>query len=207
MHHLGVAGAELERDHHLVLDEAGGNDEIAVDVLAVGRHREGLGHPQHQVRLTEAPLGVRTERDRHGVVGIAQPGAVLGPGCEERDLVVAEAARIAERAEVGHRPPRRHEPLAGHEGDHAVPAFRVVVAFERKRGDAAISVTFDAVGFEQRRDVAVVGDLVEPSAVRARPVPDMVEAPDCLRLVGLWRVVVRHRGHDSLQVVRGDPRA
>ena len=35
----------------------------------------------------------------------------------------------------------------------------------------------------------------------------MVEAPDCLRLVGLWRVVVRHRGHDSLQVVRGDPRA
>ena len=153
MHHLGVAGAEFERGDDLVLAEARGNDEVAVDVLAARRHREGLGHPQHQVRLTEAPLGVRTERDRHGVVGIAQPGAVLGPGCEERDLVVAEAARSAERAEVGHRPPRRHEPLAGHEGDHAVPAFRVVVAFEGERRDAALPMAFDAVGFEQRRDV------------------------------------------------------
>ena len=62
---------------------------------------EQLGHAQYQVGLAETPLGVGTERDRHGVVGIAQPGAVLRPGCEERDLVVAETARIAERAEAG----------------------------------------------------------------------------------------------------------
>ena len=183
MHHLGVAGAELECDHHLVLDEAGGNDEIAVDVVPVRRHWEGLGHAQHQVGLAETPLGVGTERDRHGVVGIAQPCAVLRPGCEERDLVVAEAARVAESAEARHRPPRRHEPLAGHEGDHPVPAFRVVVPFQRERARCrSCSVAFDAVGLQQRRDVAVVGDLVEPSAVRVLAGPNRDESTRSARL-------------------------
>ena len=120
--------------------------------------------------------------------------------------MVTEAARVAESAEAGHRPPRRHEPLAGHEGDHPVPAFRVVVPFQREGRDAALPVAFDAVGLQQRCDVAVVGDLVETRATRGSLAPVVVKAPDCLSRVGLQLAAVGQRLDDGSQVMRGDLR-
>ena len=120
--------------------------------------------------------------------------------------MVAEAARIAERAEARHRPPRRHEPLAGHEGDHAVPAFRVVVAFEENGAMPPCRWHSTQLASMQRRDVAV-GDLVEPSAVRARLAPIVMKAPDRLGCVWLRLAAVGQRLDDGAQVMRGNPRA
>ena len=95
-------------------------------------------------------------------------------------------------------------PFAGHVGDHPVPALRVLVAFERERRNAARRMALDAVGLEQRRDMACVGHLFECRAARAGGIPDMVKTPDCFAFVGLDPVSPRHRLHRLAQIVRAD---
>ena len=142
------------------------------------RHLEGLGHRENQIGLAQAPLRAGTGRSRHGIGRVPLWCAGLRPCPQQRDLMRAEAAAVAKGAEARNRPPRRHEPLAGHVAHHRVPPLRVLEALQREGRDAVLPVALDTVGLQQRRDVARVGDLLQSAAGYARPLPDMVKAAD-----------------------------
>ena len=107
MDHASRGGLQLDGADPFVGGEVGGDDEVAVDVGAVGGHGKGGGHFQNQVGRAELPgIGVLRHERRFG--RIAQRHTSVHPLLDERDLVGGEAALIAIRGPAGLGLPGRH---------------------------------------------------------------------------------------------------
>ena len=157
MDHRRIARLEVHAHHRLVLGHRRWDHEVAIDVVAGRRDIEGLSHGQHQVRSAHAPILVRQDDLgrplRYGSFG----RVVIRPGGEQRDLALGQIALVAKPAMVGIGPPRRHEPLRGDVSQHIGPAIALLIGLQRKGSNTIGLVTLDAVGCEDRCNVAMIG--------------------------------------------------
>src|SRR5262249_51943576 len=85
--------------------------------------------------------------------------AVGDPGGDQLFVFVAQAALVAKLAVLGVRVPGGHATLVDHFLDHLAPARHFVVAGQRERPDPAGAMTFDALVFEDPRDLLRIGHL------------------------------------------------
>ena len=199
VHHATGAGLEFHRRQRPPLREFEGDDEIAVEVGAAGRHREGLGHLQHHVGGTGAPFGVGPHGFGQGIFGAPARRAGLGPGGEERHLARRKVALAAKGAETLRRAPGRHDAFGGDMGQRLRAARRLGIAVQREGRDGPGPVAFDAMGGQQGLDVAVVGHLV-----RQRLVPGLEDAAHRLGAARRRDAALAERVQHGLQVVMGE---
>ena len=159
VHDATVAGEELERAEVQVLVAIQPEDEVAVEIPAVGADLRRLLEVEHDVGGAEILLERRVvgeRRERGGVGGIALRLAGLHPGLEHRDLTVRRPLR-RRVLQVAHDLRRRHAPGLDLLDAQLDPVDGVVVAEQRKRPGLAGSVAQLAVGVEERQHVAVEG--------------------------------------------------
>lgn len=154
----GVAGFEIDGDEVAVLGDGFWDDEVLIDVIAIGGDGEGFGHRDDLVGGAEAPGAAVGELGEVGELGgIAFGGAVFGPGGDEVDLVVGEVSLIDEVAEVGSGEPWGHEFFIDDAGDGFGSAFGGGVVQEREGADIAGAMAFGAIFEEDGGDVFGVG--------------------------------------------------
>ena len=195
-----VARLELDGADGAFLEEFEGDDEVPVDVGTGRGNGKGLFHGENQVRFAGAPVGVRPHCFRERLHVLAQRRAGFGPCCEEGDLAFGKVPLVAEGTESLDGAPGRHDLLAGHEGQHAGPAFGIDIRIEREGGYTAVPVALRAVGCEQGSDIPVVGHGFRQAA----RIPALEHTADGRRGDGP-RIVIRSQLRDGvLEVVAGD---
>ena len=114
VHHLGVAGTDVERAHPAVARAGRGNHEAAVQVRAIGRDVESGGHLRFQIRLAQRPaVGEPGRRGRLSRIAFGCSGG--GPTAQHRDLRIGQFHLVLEARLRGQ--PRRHEAPGGDGGD------------------------------------------------------------------------------------------
>ena len=191
MDHASRGGLQLDGADPFVRGEVGGNDEVAVDVGAVGGHGKGGGHFQNQVGRAELPaIGVLRRERRFGRV--AQRHAAVHPLLDERDLVGGEAALIAIRGPARLGLPGRHVARLRHGGDGARVGAHVVVGQQGERRHLAGTVALGAVAVDDGRDVFVEGDGLR--AADARGGGKQENRPQVSKQVGESPLCVRDSG-------------
>jgi hypothetical protein len=149
---LAVAGTELDGADELASRDFDGQDEAAEDVGALGVEGERFGELEDNVGLAHGPAFGELGEGRE-VVGVTLGRAGGGPGFDELDLGVGEAAVGFELAVAGLGLPGGHGARVGDLRDLLGALADVLVGRERERRDLAGVVTAGAVVPDDGGDV------------------------------------------------------
>ena len=148
---LAGARPELHGPDPLVVGQASRQHEVPIDVRTLGRHVEGGGHFENQVRCAQLPA-VRELRQCRQFRQVAARHARLQPAGDDVDLIVGEPPFVGEVAEPMRGVPRRHVSRPRHLHDQLGALRDVLVPDQRERRDFARPMTRHAVGVQDRRD-------------------------------------------------------
>ena len=144
-----VAGPKLDGGNRSILLQTARDDEAAVDILAVGREGEGLGHFEDEIGLAQLPA-IGELRSRRQVFGIAFFGTGVGPTGDGLDLLGGQPPLVLEVAVTVHGFPRRHAPGRGDVLEEVGALGRVLVAHQGEGANLAGPMAAGAV-LEQNR--------------------------------------------------------
>ena len=159
MHDARIARSKFERAHQAVCAQPRGDHEISVDVGTVGRNLKLVRHRDHEIGLSQLPSG-RELRARRQIGRIAARGSISHPGHNPLDLVGIETAFVEKSAESLPGPPGGHDPLFDHRRNLRRPVTHVFIRRQRKRRGLTLAVATQAVGKDDRRNVATVSQLL-----------------------------------------------
>ena len=156
MDDFAVARPEFDRLDVLPLVDRHRQDEVAEDIVPLGRNRERLPHGDDEIRLPQLPA-VREPRRRRALARVSLDGARVDPFPDRLDIVVVEPALALEMTELGVGLPRRHEPVLGGRHDLLGSLLDVAVAQQRERGGFAWPMAGSAVLENDWGDVPIEG--------------------------------------------------
>ena len=127
MHHLPVSRVKFNRPHPPRGIERQRHDEIAINVLPLGRQRVGLRHLRDHVGLAELPAFFPWSRDRC-IRRFSLRRPFLHPAPDELNLLIAQPPLIRELANAMFRKPRRHVAGLCYLGDLCRVFFHIVIS-------------------------------------------------------------------------------
>ena len=181
MHNASCSGTKLQGANPFAFRQVQRQHEIPIDVLALGRDFKRLRHLHNEVGLPELPALGELRRHRQ-LRPVAFLHALLMPRAEQRDLVVGQAAFIAEFHVAVLRVPRRHECLRRHFRDLFAALLGVLEILERERRSLAGTMAVRAVLKQNRRNVLGEGHVLRKRfQITSYGVESAVRSEDCGR--------------------------
>ena len=112
----------------------------------------GFLHRQHEIRHANLPA-VGELRRRWHIGRVAFFGAAIHPRRDRLNLFVGQTPIVREARIVRIGQPGGHAPFDNHPLDGSCPRPRVLVGQERHRRDFAGTMTVDAIGVDDGRDI------------------------------------------------------